>query len=168
MSTQGVDTTGLMKYHYSMGNERHYEQIEISGDAGLRIWGDSIEDIFRNAATGMFELITNVSGIRETAQRELRLQSGDCGSLLIMWLNELIYLFETEDFIMKGCDLRIDETRDGDDSGSRLFSLKARLSGGTFKQGMHESGLLIKAATYHGFSLEESDGRWEATVIFDI
>jgi len=163
-----VDTTGLMQYHYTMENAGGYEQIEISGDAGLRIWGESIEDIFRNAAAGLFELITDISGIRETAQQELRLRSGDCGSLLIMWLNELIYLFETEDFIMKGCDLRIAETSSDDDSGSRLFLLNARLSGGTFEQGVHESRLLIKAATYHGFRLEENGGRWEATVIFDI
>lgn len=46
-----------------------YEQIDISGDVGLRIRGSTLEELFANAAEGMFELITDIRTIQETESR---------------------------------------------------------------------------------------------------
>ena len=161
-----MDTTGRMQYHYTMENNRAFEHIEISGDAGIRARGDSLDDLFRNTAQGMFELVTDTSAVSSDESRNLHLESDSPEDLLINWLNELIYLFETEDFIMKDCDIGISKSREN--AAGALITLSAKLLGGKFIHGVNESRLLIKAATYHDFSLNKNDGRWEATVIFDI
>ncbi len=34
---------------------KKYEQLEISGDVSLRIWGENLEELFANAAEGLSE-----------------------------------------------------------------------------------------------------------------
>ncbi len=136
---------------------KKYESLDISGDAGLRIRGENLEELFENAAAGMSGLITNTSGIKETEKKEFVLSFDNHESLLVRWLNEIIFLFDAHGFI------------------GRLFSvsfkgntLEARISGGIFDPEVNEGRLLIKAATYHRLSLKKINSHWEATVIFDI
>lgn len=135
---------------------KNYEQIDISGDVGLRVWGRDMNELFENAAAGLSELMTDISTIKETEEKEISLNADSYEGLLIQWLNELIYLFDTHGFTGR----RFSVTLEGS-------SLKARASGGLFDPEVNERRLLIKAATYHGLSLKKND-LWEATIIFDI
>lgn len=146
-----------------------YEQLDISGDAGLRIWGENLEGLFSNAAEGMCELITDPSGIEETEKKEVFLSNERNEDLLVTWLNEIIFLFDTYGFIGKKFDVSISPhdpilSRGRGEGGN----LKAVVSGGIFNAKVNESRLLVKAATYHGLSLKRDNSHWEATVIFDI
>jgi SHS2 domain-containing protein len=148
---------------------KKYEQIDISGDVGLKIWGNTIEELFENAAEGMFTLITDISTIDETEEREIILSAESREGLLIQWLNELVFLFDTYGFTGKRFNVELSsnklamETRDTD-----VFELNAKILGGIFSPEVNESRLLIKAATYHGLSIEKLNSHWKATVIFDI
>ena len=133
------------------------EQIDISGDVGLRIWGKSLDELFKNASTGMFNLVTDTEKIKETEQKEVSLEADNHANLLVQWLNELVFLYDTYGLIGKVFRISI--------QGNML---KATISGGIFDPETNESGLLIKAATYHGLSIKKVDSHWEATVIFDI
>lgn len=153
---------------------KNYQQIDISGDVGLRITGRSLEDIFTGAAEGLFNLITDSSGIQDTETRKISLCADSPESLLIQWLNELVFLFDTHGFVGKRFKLvfqranvnviNVDAAAEDTDSSK----LDAIVSGGIFDPDTHESRLLIKAATYHGLSIKKAHSRWEATVIFDI
>jgi SHS2 domain-containing protein len=77
--------------------------------------------------------------------------------LLVQWLNELVFLLDAHNFVGKSCSVRLDGN-----------NLKGEVSGGYFDPDLHESRLLIKAATYHNLSLKRGDADWDATVIFDI
>ena len=134
-----------------------YEQIDISGDAGLRVRGGSVEELFENAAAGMFSLITDVSSVSGTVKREINISADNIEDLLIRWLNELIFIFDAYGFTGRTFDIIIKNNK-----------LKASVSGGTFDPEINESSLLIKAATYHGLSVKKLDTHWEAAVIFDI
>jgi len=136
---------------------KKYEQLEISGDVSLRIWGENLEELFANAAEGMSELITDLPGIEETEGKEIFLSSERNEDLLVKWLNEIIFLFDTYGFIGKRFDVSLKDN-----------TLKAIVSGGIFNVGINESRLLVKAATYHGLSLKKDNSHWEAVVIFDI
>ncbi len=136
---------------------KKYEQLDISGDAGLKIWGETLEGLFANAAEGMSELITDVAEVEGTEEREVVLTADSNEDLLIQWLNELIFFFDTYDFIGKRFDISLKNNM-----------LKAKISGGRHNPAINESRLLIKAATYHGLSLKRDNLQWEAVVIFDI
>ncbi len=137
--------------------KKQFEQIDISGDVGLKVWGQNREELFKNAARGMSELITDVSAVPESEQREVHVVAESNEDLLVQWLNELVFLFDTYNYVCKSCSLSIVHKK-----------LKAIISGGTFDPSTSESRLLIKAATYHDLSLSKTNTHWEATVIFDI
>ncbi len=135
-----------------------FEVIDISGDAGIRAYGGTLQDLFVNAAMGMYSLITDPSAIREERHMALDIESHSLEGLLVSWLNELIFHFDTYGFL--GKTIRIATLRNN--------TISARVSGEEFDPGRHERRLLVKAATYHQLSIEKKEGQWVADIIFDI
>lgn len=136
---------------------KNIETLDMSGDAGLKIRGSTLEELFANAATGMSGLITDIQYIVATEERKISLKSDSLEDLLILWLNELIFLFDRDGFIGKSFSVHLDRN-----------ALTARISGGIFDPELNERGLLLKAATYHRLSLKKTQSHWEAVVVFDI
>ena len=136
---------------------KKYEHIEISGDAGLRVWGNSPEKLFEHAGLGMSELITDTSTVQDTAKKEIKLSSDSIENLFIKWLNELIFYFDAHNFVGTSFFVSITDNH-----------LGAEVSGGIFDQAENESRLLLKAATYNSLSIKKTGSIWKATVIFDI
>lgn len=135
---------------------KRFEQIDISGDVGLRVWGRSLDELFENAGIGTSELITDAARIKEHTHRDILLKSDSTESLLVQWLNELIYIFDAYGFLGKRFKVEIKDN-----------ILKAKVTGDDFDPNVNERRLLLKAATYHGLSLKRND-QWEVMVIFDI
>ena len=135
-----------------------YEQLDISGDAGVRATGGSLEELFESAALGMYSLVTDLEGLREKTTITVEAESDSPEGLLVSFLNELIFRLDTDGFVGK----KVRMLRMGEEK------LKAEITGEEFDPERHEAGLLLKAATYHGLKVEERDGRWSAEVIFDI
>ena len=137
---------------------RRFETIDISGDAGVKAFGRDVRELFVNAALGMFSLVTDLDSVRESRELKVSAEGSAREGLLVAWLNELIFFFDTTGFIGKRIVFEeLDETH-----------LRAALRGEDFDPLRHASGLLIKAATYHRLRVEPVEGGWEAEVIFDI
>lgn len=142
---------------------RPYEAIDISGDAGIRASGRDIQDLFLNTAAGMYSLITDLHGITPVRGLTVTVENPTLEGLLVSWLNELIFHFDTYGFIgreitFSGFILPAD----------RPGTITASLSGEEFDTERHERRLLLKAATYHKLRIEKDGDRWVAEVIFDI
>lgn len=137
---------------------KRFELIEISGDAGIRAFGSDPEDLFRNAALGMYSLITDSGTIAPQKNVVINVEGDSLERLLVSWLNELIFHFDTYGFM--GKEIHIHELHD--------TLLSATVSGEDFDPEKHDRGLLIKAATYHKLRIERKEDHWEADIIFDI
>ncbi len=135
-----------------------FEVIDISGDAGVRAYGETLPDLFVNAAMGMYSLITDPATVKEERHIALDIESYSLEGLLVSWLNELIFHFDTYGFVGKTILV----------AAFRENRMSARVSGEDFDPERHEKRLLIKAATYHMLKIENRDGRWVTDVIFDI
>lgn len=136
---------------------KNVEQIDISGDVGLKVRGKSLEELFENAAAGMVGLMTDPSRIEETELRDITLKVETYENTLVQWLNELVFLFDAYGFTGKVFHISFQ----GD-------TFRATVSGGIFDPERDDQKLLIKAATYHNLSLRETNSHWSATVIFDL
>jgi SHS2 domain-containing protein len=145
---------------------KRFETIDVSGDAGIRAFGSDLKELFVNAAMGMYELITNVSGIRETRVVDIAVTSDTIEGLLVSWLNELIFTFDTYGFL--GKKIVIEELFAAEAEGGEPLRLRASVAGEDFDSARHKSRLLVKAATYHLLKIAKTGGRLEAEVIFDI
>ena len=135
-----------------------FEILDIFGDAGIRAFGKDLPELFAHAGIGMFSLITKLDSVTEARHIIVTVESETLEGLLIAWLNELVFHFDTYGFVGKKiCVTELTGTR-----------VSATVSGEEFDPVRHERGLLIKAATYHRILLQERDDHWEAEVIFDI
>jgi len=137
---------------------KQYEIIDISGDAGIRAFGRDLPELFANAAIAMYSLITDTEDIQERKILEISSQGSSLEGLLVSFLNELIFRFDTYGFMGKSLSVKT----------LHYNSIKATISGEEFDPARHEGKMLIKAATYHKLKIAKKDDCWEAEVIFDI
>ncbi|HOJ70718.1 MAG TPA: archease [Syntrophorhabdaceae bacterium] len=132
-----------------------YRIIDHEADIGLEIYGKSLEELFINAAEGLFHLIIEGNDIRP--EKGKRLEIGKDGELLINFINELLFLWDTEGFIPKEFSIKIEDDE-----------VKGSVIGGLFDPRRLRIKQEIKAATYHMFSLIEEGGIYKARVILDV
>ena len=137
---------------------KRFEMIDISGDAGIRAFGSVLSELFANAATGMYSLITDPGSVVPRKSIDIKAEGASLEGLLVSWLNELIFHFDTYGFI--GRDIHIQKLNN--------TLIMSTIDGEDFVPERHGRGLLIKAATYHKLKIERKEDHWEADVIFDI
>lgn len=136
-----------------------YEIIEHTADIGVRAYGQSREELFAHMAQGVFSLIVPPEEVRPAEKRTVQARADGWEALLVAWVRELIYLFDTRHFLVKEAAIR------------RLEAgrVEAEVSGETLDPERHTLGREVKAVTYCDLSLrQEPDGSWFAQVILDI
>ena len=137
--------------------EKKFEILNHTADIGIIAYGKDMKEAFGNTAKGMFSLISELGDVEEIEHRNIELTAPDRESLLVAWLNELIYLFDVDNILFKRFEItRLSKTH-----------LKARNYGEKVDTARHKLKLGIKAATYHMLRIEK--GRTtKVQVIFDI
>ncbi len=134
-----------------------FEIIDHTADVGIIAHGESVEDLFVNAARGMFSLITDLDTVVELTSQEITVEAPDQEELLVTWLNELLYLFDAENLVFSRFEI-------GNLGKERL---KAMVYGEEFDPARHSLKSYVKAATYHMLNLQRQDG-FKAQIILDV
>jgi SHS2 domain-containing protein len=141
-----------------------FETFNHTADIGLEVRGESLADLLETAARGVFSIML------DDGPREVSIEADvaavpdpslgdDAAELLVCWLQELLYRFETERLV----PLRF-EFAEAAPSGVR-----ARVGFGRFDPKRHRAGTEVKAVTYHELAVrEEPDGAWSARFILDV
>jgi SHS2 domain-containing protein len=112
-------------------------------------------DLFVHAAEGMFSLIGDCSRASfPRSEEEIHLAAPDPETLLVDWLNELLYLSEAEDVLYCSFDVR----------SLTPISLVARVAGNPPICREQE----IKSATFHDLHITETAEGFEVTIVFDV
>ena len=137
--------------------DKDFEILDHTADVGIIAYGADMGQAFANAARGLFSLITELDDVEEVTRRDIELTASDEESLLVGWLNELIYQFDTEGIIFKRFDIiQLDNTQ-----------LKARGYGEKIDSSRHTLKREVKAATYHMLEVVRNNG-CRVQVLFDI
>jgi len=131
--------------------------FEHTADIGVEVTADSLSAVFEGAACAMVSLAVDPAGVRAVDERSIALEADDLGELMFLWLNELLFLMESERMLFSDFDVRVE--------GSRL---EAVLRGEPADPGRHSQRSEVKAATYHELSVGRAAGGWKARVIFDV
>jgi len=137
--------------------DKDFEILDHTADVGIIAYGTDMKQAFANAARGLFSLITELDDVHEVLHRDIKVSAADEESLLVQWLNELIYLFDTENIIFKRFEIiHLNNTL-----------LKARSYGEKVDRTRHKLKTGVKAATYHMLKINKDDGG-KVQVLFDI
>jgi len=132
-----------------------YEEIDHTADVGIRAYGRTVDELFANAAEGMFSFIADLSRVKPVGEVEVRLEADDLPTLLLRWLSELLYVHETQRLLFSSFEVNVVG-----------MSLEGRVRGEAIDKKRHELKLAIKAVTRHGLTVDPEKGI--AEVIFDI
>ena len=134
-----------------------FEVLDHTADIGIKAHGSCLEEVFINAACGMFSLIAEVDRVSEVFYREIHVEASDQAELLVAWLNELLFVFDAEMLIVNRYEITSLEEK----------QLTARVYGDKVDPARHSLKGEIKAATYHLLKLEKDNG-FSAQIIFDV
>jgi SHS2 domain-containing protein len=135
-----------------------FEVLDHTADTGFRAWGATAAELFENSARAMMAIAADTSAAGTKEEKIVSIEGEDYESLLVNWLGEIVYLFDTNDFAPKEFHVaEITPTR-----------LKARLLGEPRDPQRHPWTLIIKAVTYYELRVEQRNGRWESQVFLDI
>lgn len=137
---------------------KKFEIIDHTADVGIIAHGNSVEEVFINAAHGMFSQIGDLGKVAEVIRHEIVAEAADQEELLVSWLNELLYLFDAEQLIFSRFEII--------DLGDEC--IKAIAYGEKVDPSRHNLKTQIKAATYHLLKIEKEGDRLRAQVILDV
>lgn len=129
--------------------------MEHEADTGFEIFGGTIKELFQNAAAALFSVIVDAEQV--DAEKGKRLDLSGNGELLVIFLNELLFFWDTEGFIPVDFSLKIEDGR-----------LTGTVIGGMFDPSRHTAKQEVKAVTYHKFLLKEGEKGFSARIILDI
>ncbi len=138
--------------------ETKYRYIEHPSDVGFEAYGATLEVLFGNAALAMYSFMTDVEEIETAEERAVTVNAEDLYSLMFDWLDEMLFLFESDSLVMKEFDIIVDKLQ---------FSITGTCRGGRFDPAKHESGIIIKAVTYNMMEIKKN-GIWHARVVLDV
>jgi SHS2 domain-containing protein len=135
-----------------------YQLIEHTADVGIKVKGKTINELFKNAALAMFDIIAEESApkVEETKKIILKLKAEQLDELLVSWLNELLSLSAVKELIFFGFKINSLEENSLDAELMGKSSLNYRIN------------TEIKAATYHELEVKKISSGWQAKVIFDV
>ena len=135
-----------------------FEIIGTTADVGIVSRGSTCEEAFVHAAEGLFSLMADLETIEPAEPRTVACEGVSLEGLLVAWLNELIYIHEVHETLLRRFEISAFD-------GRRLV---ATAWGEPIDRARHSLRGEIKAATYHLVRVEEGPSGWETYVIVDV
>jgi SHS2 domain-containing protein len=130
-----------------------FREIAHTADWELEVWASDLPGLFEQAARGMYSLM----GVRllssPRSSRTLELDAIDGESLLVRFLEELLYMQNLGGLAFDTFQINITE-----------WDLQARLEGAP----LESLGKEIKAVTYHKLKIRSVQRQYEVRVVFDV
>ncbi len=133
-----------------------FQEIEHTADRAFRVTGRDMAALLENAARAMQAL--DKDGAGTTAERletrEIEVEGIDGESLLVNWLNEILYLEQAHHLVCE--QFRIDDLKN--------HHLRARVEA----RKRDRSHRHIKAVTFHNLKIRETSEGLEVEIVVDV
>ena len=131
-----------------------FRSLDHPSDIGIHAFGKTKKELFENAAYGMFSLMADLNRVENKISFKVAASGDDPESLLVNWLNELIFHEDSKKILLK--DFKIEKM-----TPTRL---EAKVSGEKIDLQRHFIYRPIKAATYNQLQIQPD----RAKIIFDV
>ncbi|HUK31512.1 MAG TPA: archease [Candidatus Acidoferrum sp.] len=139
-----------------------FEILEHPADVGFLAYGVTLEELFANAALAMISIAGDAESVRETERREIDVIGENEEALLYAWLAEILAVMDAERLALRRAEVTELATHAG---GGRVRGV---VYGEPYDRTRHQSGVAIKAVTYHQFGIERIASGWRARVFLDL
>lgn len=138
-----------------------YRFIEHTADLGIEIEARSFEGLLSDGLLALTDALTDLNRVSVELELPVDLRAPSREDLLVEWLSELVYLFDTKSVLFCQADLEVEPEAGG-------WHLHGTVRGERYDPDRHEIKTLIKAITYHQLDVTSTTRGWSARVIVDL
>ena len=143
-----------------------FETFEHKADIGVRGKGKTIASSFEECASAMMSVMVDVDLINLVKSHVINLSADNVGALLVLFLNELLFLKDKKKMIYGKYRVEIKEEKN--ELGENKFLLKAVIFGEKIDSKKHEFKVDAKAATYSQLEVKKEGKEYVAQCIIDV
>ncbi|XP_055696807.1 protein archease-like isoform X1 [Phlebotomus papatasi] len=143
--------------------EKKYEYLDHTADVQLHAWGSSLKEAFEQCGIAMNGYMTDLETVNVDKCFKIEAQGDDLEGLLFRFLDELLFLFCAEPFLIAR---KVEITKFDLDT----FSVECLCYGEPFDLQRHPQGTEVKAITYSAMQINQDSVKnyYEVFVIIDI
>ena len=134
------------------------EIFEHTADAGIRAESPTLSEAFNEVSLAFTEIVTGGSLPNKKTNFKIEIKATTLDSLLVNYISHLIYLFDTENFLVSSADITVK---------ARSCTISGTLEGDFYDESKHGYGVEIKAVSYHMLKISEGPPS-EIVVILDL
>jgi len=123
-----------------------FKFLEHTADVKFQAFGSTLEKAFSNSALALAEVMTKKTKIKSKIKKEIKVSGKDNSRLLYNFLEEFLFLFDSEGFILSKIEkLNIKE--------DRKIKLEAEVSGDNVRN--YKISQDVKAITYNSMFVKK-------------
>lgn len=137
----------------------YYEDIAPS-DCAFKAYGRDLPELFINAALALTSCMVDLATVESQKSYAIDLTADTTELLLYDWLEELVFIKDTEGLFLKDFIVEIEE--------QSVCCLTAQTVGAKINYKTQDIFVDVKAVTMYKFELKETDTGWEAFVVLDL
>jgi len=139
-------------------NAPAFEILEHPADIGFRAFGGTLAELFENAASALLLIACEIEDVVPRYAYQLRAEGTDYESLLVAWLNEVLYWFDGKRIAF--CQYRVQELEPDHVMAVGLGEPRVAMR--------PRARLIVKAVTWHQLKVTQWNGGWMAEVYLDV
>lgn len=133
-----------------------FKFLEHTADVKFQAFGSSLEKAFENSALAMFNHMYE-GKVKERIKKKFKVVGKDFESLLYNFLEELLFLLDSEFFFLSKIKVKIDKKK---------MELNAQVSGDIAKN--YKANVDVKAVTYNEMFVKKQGNRFICQVVLDV
>lgn len=137
---------------------KSYTIFDHTADLGIDVIGNSLADLFSNAALAVAEITTDCDLVRIRQTKAIEVSGSDRDDLWVNFLREILYTLNGEHFLIKACQIKHFTDTD----------VTAEIRGEPFDPGTHRLKTEIKAVTYHQAAIHQDGQGLKGRIILDV
>lgn len=138
---------------------KYLEDIAIA-DVAFEATGKTLEELFEACALAAMQVMVDLKTVDRDTKKEIEIKADSIEQLLRKFLDELIYIKDTELLLFSKFDAKIKKNKG--------YELSVTALGEKIDIKKHKLGVDVKATTMHMFEVKKLDTKWKAHVILDI
>lgn len=145
-----------------------YDYFDVTADIGFYAYGRSLEEAYENAGLAMFNVVTDIGKVKKQESREFEIVSEDLVSLLYDYLEELLFLQDTEFLFFSDFKITIEKIVSEPSSDLENYKLACTAYGEEINWDVHDHRSEVKAITFHKMCVNEDNGVFKLRAILDL
>ncbi len=135
-----------------------FKYFETTADMGVIAKGKTLEEAFKEAAKGLYNIMVDIDKIDKKEVVEIEVEGEDLEELLYNFLNELLFYTDVYNLVFSDFDITIEDK----------YKLKCKAYGEKINKEKHEIKEEVKAVTYHMMEIKKDNDEYIIKYVVDL